>query len=168
MASYQTQIGLTLTDANGDTAQMRFPLGEVDDTTTMTTLAGQVTALLTALGAPGTITNAKVTSATVSFLYEKAGPTGAVDAEYSRVSNGARLNFLNSGGGRGTTTIPAPIAAIFGAAPNEDVVDPTSAVSAFIAWYIAHVDGNGSVLNIYNGGVAVGKHARRRAQHKIP
>jgi|SRR5579862_800729 len=168
MANYHTEIVATLTDANGQRANMSFDTGLNPDTTTLATLATQANGFLTALGAPGTITNAKVTSLRVSFLLEKASPSGAVDAEYSLVTDGARLSFLNSQAGRGSTTIPAPISGIFAATPNEDTVDPSSAVSTFIAWYEANVAANNALLNVYNGGVKVGRHARRRAQHRVP
>ncbi len=105
---------------------------------------------------------------TVSFLYEKASPSGAVNAEYSTIEDGARLSFLNSQAGRGQMTIPAPVAAIFAAPPNESTVDPTTAVSALITWYEANVSDQDALLNVYNGGVKVGRHARRRAQHRVP
>lgn len=167
MANFTGEVTLGLTDANGDRATMSFDSGIYPDTTTLATAATFVSSLLTALGAPGTITNAKVTSARFGFLYEKANPSGAVDAEYGSVTDGARLNFLNSAGGRGSTVIPAPISGIFAAAPMESTVDPASAVAAFITWYEAHVAGNGQLLNVYNGGVKVGRHARRRAQHRV-
>jgi hypothetical protein len=168
MASYDVYVTLTLTDANGDTAHMRVNLGTTPDTGTLAALANDTGLLLTALGAPGTITNAKVTSATVSFLYEKAGPSGAVDAEYSGVSDGARLNFLNSQGGRGQVTIPAPVTAVFATAPNENVVDSGGPVAALITFLEAHYFDGSNPLNVYNGGRKVGRHAPRRAQHKVP
>lgn len=167
MANYDTWIIATLTDANGDSAQMRIPLGPVAEATTLTGFATTIAAYITALGAPGTITNAKVTSIVGSFLYEKANPTGAVNAVYSSVTDGARLNFLNSLGGKGVSTIPAPVPAVFGAAPNEDTVDAGGVVATYITWYEATAAAGGSHLNLYNGGVKVGRGARKRAQHKV-
>ena len=168
MAVYEWTYHLQLTDANGNRAQMSVPGGTVSDATTMAQLATDMASLITALGAPGTITNAKVTSQTVSFLISKANPTGAVDAEYSGVEDGARMNFLNSVGGKGILTVPAPIAAVFASVPNEDTVDTGGPVAPLITWYEAHAQGNGAALNIYNGGVKIGRHARRRAQHRVP
>jgi len=169
VANYDTFITVTLTDANGDTARMRVSNGITADTATLASLAGAsgVSGFLTALGAPGTITNAKVTSVVVSFLYEKAGPAGAVDAEFASVTDGARMNFLNSLGGRGIVTVPAPIAAVFGATPNEDTVDPAGPIAALITWLEAHNYDGANLLNVYNGGMKVGRNARRRAQHKV-
>jgi hypothetical protein len=167
MANYETRFVLTLTDANGNSAKMEAPSGLISDATTMAQLATGINGMITAVGAPGTITNAKVTSAVVTILIEKANATGAVDAQFSGVEDGARLNFLNSSGGRGSSTIPAPIPAVFGAAPNQDVVDPAGAAAAYIAWYTAHVNDQTALLNVYNGGVKVGHHSRKRAQRKV-
>ena len=168
MATYAVSYHLTLTDANGNTAQMVVPAGDLTDTATVANLVTNITGLLTALGAPGTITNAKVTSARISILEEKASPSGAVDAEFSGVEDGAQLNFQNSQGARGILRIPAPIPTVFAAAPNENVVDPGGPVSALITWYVAHAGSGINLINVYNGGVKVGRHARRRAQHKVP
>ena len=167
MANYDTFIVLDLTDANGNRASMRVSLGSVADTVTLAVFAANITAALTALGAPGTITNAKVTSAVGSFVYEKASPSGALDAQYSGVEDGARISMVNSLGGKISSTIPAPVPAVFGAAPNEDTVDSAGPAAAWIAYLAGHAVSNGSVTNVYNGGVKVGRHARRRAQHRV-
>lgn len=168
MANYEWTYHLQLTDANGNRASMTVPGGMVSDATTLAQLATDMAGLITALGVPGTITNAKVTSQSASFLISKANPGGAIDAEYSGVEDGARMNFLNSVGGKGILTVPAPVAAVFATVPNEDTVDTGGPVAALITWYEAHAIGNGSALNVYNGGVKVGRHARRRAQHRVP
>ena len=167
MADYAVAHTLTLTDANGDTAKMKIDQGLVVDSTTVAQLISQTDALITALGAPGVITNAKVTSATITILKEKASPTGALNSEYSSVTDGARLNFVSSGTNKWVTTIPAPVPACFGATPNEEVVDPTGPLAAWITAFESVVLGIGVANPVYNGGVKVGRHARRRAQHKV-
>lgn len=168
MANYYLETTLTLTDANGDTAQLKFPVGDTTDTITLAAMVADVNALITALGAPGTITNAKVTSAKITALVLKANPTGALNAQFSQVTDGARLNFLNSAGGRGVLVVPAPIPTVFAGPPNEDVVDSGGPIAALITYYTGHASHEGGLLNVYNGGVKVGRHARRRAQHKVP
>lgn len=167
MANYDAWLTLELTDANGDTAKMKVPFGEVPDTVTIATLAGQVVTALTALGAPGVITNAKVTSAVVSFLQEKANVTGALDAQYSSVTDGARLSFISTAGDKSQTTIPAPVPGVFGATPNESTVLVGGSAAAWITYYASHALGTGGSAFLYNGGVKVGRHARKRAQHKV-
>jgi hypothetical protein len=139
----------------------------LNDGTTLSAIQTISTGFLTALGAPGAVTNAKVTSTGVHVLFEKASPVGAVDAEFSSVTDGARIALLNTAGGHGSFTIPAPVVGVFGAAPNEDVVDITGAAAPVIAYFEANAQASGSPLNVFNGGVKVGRHARRRAQHKV-
>lgn len=166
MANLKVQYVWTLTDANGDTATMTMQ-EVLNDGTTLSAIQTISTGFLTALGAPGAITNAKVTSTGVHVLFEKASPAGAVDAEFSSVTDGARISLLNTSGGRGSFTIPAPVPAVFGAAPNEDVVDVAGAAAPLIAYFETNAQDSGSALNVYNGGVKTGRHARRRAQHKV-
>lgn len=166
MANYEINVHLTLTDVNGDTATMVIPQGVLTDTNTVAQLVTDTNAAITALGAPGTITNAKVTSASIYILVEKANPSGAVDAQYSRVRDKAILNFLNSSGEKGVLSIPAPVAAVFGTAPLEDVVDASGPVSTLITYYTANA-AHSHLLNVYNGGRKGGGKSSRRAQHKV-
>ena len=168
MANYMVDMILTLTDANGDTARMSVPLGQLADTNTLANLATTATGAITALGAPGVITNAKVTSLSFNVLFEKANPTGALDAQFSSVSDGARLNFNNSVGQTGVSTIPAPVPGVFGTAPNEDVVLVGGAAAAWIAFYVAHASRDSTHnIDVYNGGMKVGRSPNKRAQHKV-
>jgi hypothetical protein len=169
VANYDLLMTLGLTDANGDRAQMRVNLGTVGDTLTLAVAVANVTAALAALGAPGVITNAKVTSAGLFVLVEKANPTGALDAQFSSVQDAAKISLLNSLAGKGSSSIPAPVPGVFGASPNQETVDPGGAAAPWIAYLVSHAatPGSASLLNVYNGGVKVGKHATRRAQHRV-
>lgn len=167
LANYLVTLDLTLQDASGDQSRMRIPIGQQPDTALLSDLATIMAAALTALGSPGTITNAKVTAAAISVIYERANPSGAINAAYSSVSDGAQLNFANSLGGKGISRIPAPVTGVFGSPPNDDVVLASGPVSAWITFYTGHAAHDVNLLNVYNGGVKTGRHANRRAQHKI-
>lgn len=168
---YKVYNVIEVGDINGDVAVMRFPTIITDDTTT---IAGQVvhlTALSTALGAPGVITNGKVIRRGLSIIVDEAqlaGGTPALDAEFPSVADKALLSFGNAQGSRLQVAVPAPIEAIFHAPPADDTVDPASAVSALIAAVEAQAaDVGGNLLNLYESGVRRKSRARRRKQHRL-
>lgn len=167
MANFITTLHIGLIDANGNKSKMSVDFGQVPEATTITAVNTIVAAGITALGAPGTITNCKVTDVSWTVLVTRASADGAVDAEYSTVNDGARLTFDASDGGQASSTIPAPVAAIFGATPNENTVDPTSAVSTWIAFMEGHEESQSVLTNVYRSGVKTGRHAPRRAQHRV-
>jgi hypothetical protein len=168
---FKSYFTLELGDINGDVAIMRIPSVISDDTASIANQVTIIDALVTALGAPGTITNGKVIRSSFSFVRNEAqlaGGTPALDAEFPSVADKARLQFTNAQGSRLVVAVPAPIEAIFHAPPADDTVDPASAVSALIAVVEANAHDIGSnVLNLYQGGVRQKSRARRRKQHRL-
>lgn len=169
-SNYKAFYVLEVGDINGDVAVMRVPT-TLTDTNTIAVMATNVAALVTALGAPGTITNGKVIRSGVSLLFNEAqlaGGTPALDAEFPSVADKARLAFSNSNGARAVSAIPAPIEGIFHAPPADATVDPASAVSAWITAFETYArDLTETTINLYQSGVRSKARARRRAQHRI-
>lgn len=166
MASYRCYLNVTLCDSDGDLSKQRIDLGPLPDTDTIAGLNTVMQGYLTALGGPGTITNACVTEASISIVISKATFAAALNAQYSQVEDQARLQFANSAGDRASLSIPAPIAAVFSSPPNQDTVNFAGAIAPVIAWFTAHAGGP-ALLNIYEGGVKVARRARIRAQHRV-
>jgi hypothetical protein len=168
MADYRGFWSYEYVDVNGDTAMMRLPFNLVDTKT----IANIVTssAALGALIDP--LTNAKniKVSASIDILTAQllVGTTPPNNAEYSSVVDGARLQFSNSVRERMSSTIPAPLESIFGASSN--IVDMTNTdVAAFIAGVAAQCAGGSlNSFNLYEGGVKVGRGARRRRNPRVP
>lgn len=171
MATYDVNMLIEVGDINGDVALMRFGAGHQSDASTLANWNTNVGALVTALGAPGVITNGKVIRTGLSVLFSRAqlaGGVAAIDAEFPSVADKARLGFANSGGAKAIVSIPAPIEAIFHAPPSDDSVDPASAVAAFITACEGQLaDLSGVLLNLYTGGVRQKSRARRRKQHRL-
>lgn len=165
MPSYEMQYDVTITDFNGDTATMHVS-SFYPDTTTISGLVGTLTTLAGDIAA---CTNGKVTATGFHFLIDKAQISTATapppsNATYPSVTDGARLAFANSNGGRRVVVVPAPLLSDFLA--NSNTVNPGDAnVSALIAEIEALADNTGST-NLYEGGVKVGRHSRRRATRK--
>lgn len=169
MANYRTFLNITLLDAQGNIARQRIDLGLLPDSDTVAGLATDMAGYITALGAPGVVTNAKVLEQSVTVLLSKsqAGGSGpALDAEFTSVADAARLQFANSAGDRASLSIPAPIPTVFGTLPLENVVDPAGAAAPVIAWMIAHAGGP-ALLNLYEGGVKISRRAPVRAQRRV-
>ena len=168
MTSYNGRYYIQITDINGDVAEVSFPTRE-PDTTTLAAMQTGLAALATDLAA---VTNGKVTRTSFRFLTNEAqylvGTAPPNNAEYSSVTDGAKLNFADGSGERMSITIPAPLEAIFGASSN--VVDSTEAdIAALIAQVAAScISPNGVTYNLYKGGVKTGKHSRRRVTKLIP
>lgn len=168
MTNYKGTYDFQVTDFNGDVATVRFPVIS-SGTATIANLVTNAGTLETALAAA---TNGKVTRQGFSVLFNEAqylvGTAPPNNAEYSSVTDGARLQFADGGGERMSVTIPAPLEALFGA--NSNVVDSTQTDVAAIIAAVASICNSlsGSFFNLYKGGIKVGKRARRRRSPLIP
>jgi hypothetical protein len=168
MAKFAVRLYFQVTDINGDVADVSVPTF-VPDTNTIANL--QATAA-TLAGDISSLTNGKITKQSFSVLLDEAqyvvGSAPPNNAEYSSVTDGAKLSFGNAAGERTSLTIPAPIEAMFGA--NSNVVDTTSAlVGALItSMETIPVSPSSTAYNLYKGGVKTGRGSRRRATRLIP
>lgn len=169
MPNYKTTFMVQIVDINGDTAETSYTanFNGTEVFSDLVTLQNEFATLLSA------ITNGKVIRQRFSVLVDEAqllvGTTPPNEAEYSKVETGARLQFANAQGSRASLTVPAPILATFNAAGNANTVDPTQAgVAALIAFIKANSFDDGlNALNLYQGGVRVSHHARRRPNRRI-
>jgi hypothetical protein len=168
VATYNLEYVFEFVDVNGDTANVRIPSNQGDARTIaqLATTAGALGAAITACS------NAKGIRTGVNILFTEAqlivGTAPPTNAEYSSVTDGARLQFANGVGSRAAITIPAPLEADFGSSSN--VVDSTNAnIAALITAYAADASDKGGVaFNLYKGGIKVGKRARRRRSSLVP
>lgn len=165
MATYTVYYDIQVTDAFGDTANVRLQTTTVDTAT----IAARVTDAQTLASDIAACTNGKVTSIGFSVLVSKAQISAGTapppaNATYPSVTDGARLSFANSAGERRSITIPAPLLSDF--KTNSNTVNPDDAnVSALISQVEAFFDLDGAT-NLYEGGVKVSHHARRRPARK--
>lgn len=165
MASYNAYYVVQITDVNGDSALVRLE-SLVSDTTTIAAIATQCAAAATALAAAS---NGKVTSQSFDIGFVKAQISAGTappptNATYPSVTDGAKLSFINSAGGRRSVTVPAPLLTDFKTGSN--TVNPADTNMAALIAYIeglAAIDGS---TNLYDGGVKVAHHARKRATRK--
>ncbi len=168
MANYTFEYTYEYVDVNGDIATMRIP-SFTGDSRTLAQLATTSAAIGTAINA---CTNGKAIRTGVSVLFIEAqlivGTAPPTNAEYSSVTDGARLQFANGVGSRMSLTIPAPLESDFGGTSN--VVDSTGAnIGALIAIIEADAaDKGGNLFNLYKGGIKVGRRARRRRSALVP
>ena len=168
MANYMAHHHFTIVDVNGDQATVTVPQ-QTPDSRTVAILATANAAIGTAILA---CSNGKTIQRSVTILLDEAqlivGTTPPTNAEYSSVTDGARLQFANNIGERYAMTVPAPLESDFGAASN--VVNPTDAnVAALITTITADATGkSGTTLNLYKGGIKVGKRARTRRSALVP
>lgn len=168
MANYRTRYNQTIADVDGNLANISFTAGAEPDTVTIAQLITNLNAFGAAFAAA---TNGKPVRGSVEVLGFEAqivpGATPPTDATYPSVTDGARLNFSNSGGSTGHITIPAPTETTFLAPPQRDFVDPAGDAAALIAFMQANAsDAAGHALNLYQGGIKVGRRARRRRPPK--
>lgn len=168
MANYRARYTQVIADVDGNIAQASFVAGATPDTETIADLVTNLNAFGTALAGA---TNGKAIRGSVEVLGFEAqivpGSTPPTDATYPSVTDGARLNFSNSAGSTGHITVPAPVEAVFLPAPQRDYVDPAGAASALIAFMKANAsNAAGNALNLYQGGIKVGRGARRRRPPK--
>jgi len=165
MASFVYEYTFQITDVNGDSAQMRIKSFAPDTTT----IASLVTNSSTLNGLIAPLTNGKVTARGVTLTVDKAQISSATapppaDAVYPSVTDGARMNFSNNIGARRVVVVPAPVESVFKTDTN--TVNPDqSDVAAFIAEIIA-LGEDPAATNLYEGGVKIGRHARKRATRK--
>jgi len=168
MANYKGYYTFEYVDINGDTATTRIPTLQVDTRT----LAQLVTTSNTLGAGINLLTNAKAIKTGFAFEVVTAqyivGSSPPNNAEYSTVTDGARLQFSNSLRERFAMTVPAPLEHVFGALSN--IVDSTQTdVAALIALIAADAVGaSGTAFNLYEGGVKTGRGARRRRSSLIP
>lgn len=168
MASYKLEYNLVVVDVNGDQAQVRIPTFAADTNT----LAALATIMAVWVPDIQALTNGKIIRQGLTVLLNEAqylvGTAPPTNAEYSSVTDGARLAFANGAGARTALTVPAPLESIFGA--NTNVVDSTNAnVATLIADIAAHTLAPfGGAYNLYKGGVKTGRHSRKRVTHLIP
>lgn len=168
MATFHAYYTIEIVDVNGDVATTRMPFQAVD----AGTVAGLHTGATNFGAALLACSNGKGIKTSMTILYDEAqlivGTTPPTNAEYSSVTDGARLQFSNNTGERSSLTIPAPLESDFGAASN--VVDPTDAnVAALIAFWQANAaDPAGVHYNLYKGGIKVGRRARSRRSSLVP
>lgn len=169
MANYEVHYNLEYIDKNGDTAVVRMPL-RLADTTTVAVLISGLDAFDSAMGAPGTITNATRLRKSLSIFSAESDPsvTPALDAEFPSVADKAKLQFVSGlSGAKYQLAIPAPIEGIFAAPPADDTVNSGSAVSAAIAFVQAHAtDVGGNLFGVYTTGSRTKSRARRRKTHR--
>lgn len=168
MAIFKSSYHYTIVDVNGDTANVTLESSESD----MGVVGDIVTNANTFGAALIAASNGKIIKQSWSFVILEAhlivGTTPPTNAEYSSVTDGARLTFSNSLGERSALTVPAPKESDFGASSN--VVDSTNTnVAALIAAYIAlATDASNNPINLYQGGIKVGRRARRRRNARVP
>jgi hypothetical protein len=80
------------------------------------------------------------------------------------VTDGAKLSFSGASGESRSITIPAPLLSDFLTGTN--TVNPGDAnISALIA-QVEGMNDEGLTVNLYEGGVKVGRHSRRRPARK--
>jgi hypothetical protein len=169
MATYRLTYWFDVVDIDGDVARTSV-MTEVSD-------AGVVSDLVTNSGTLGTAiaaaTNGKIIGEGVTILFLRAqllvGTSPPADAIYPKVETGARFHFSNSNGSRASMTIPAPKETVFKTGGERNTVDPTATPSAGLiaAFESIASDVGGNPLNLYQGGVRTGKHARRRPSRRV-
>jgi hypothetical protein len=168
MANYYVEYEFQIVDVNGDTALTRVPSLQVDTVTlaAMITKSNAIGAALIACSNGKTVrTSISITNITAQLIVGSAPPT---NAEYSSVTDGARLNFANGTGARMSLTVPAPLESDFG--PSSNVVNPLDTNVAALIGEIASTatDRGGTLFNLYKGGIKVGKRARLRRSSLVP
>lgn len=167
MANYRLRYTQQIADVDGQLATTSFEATS-PDTTTVAQLITKLNAFGAALAAA---TNGKAVRASVSVLGLEAqiipGSAPPTDATYPSVTDGARLNFSNSGGSTSHITIPAPTESTFLPAPQRDFVDPAGDAATLIAFIQTSATDTGQAyLNLYQGGIKTGRGARRRRSPK--
>lgn len=168
MATYLVRYSFSVVDFNGDVAHVSFP----DRLSDAETFAMAATNVATLAGVLAAATNGKIIRQSFQVLVNEAqylvGTAPPTNAEYSSVTDGAKVSFADGAGERMGLTVPAPIEALFGASSN--VVDSTQTQAAAL---IAAVEAtchspNGVLYNLYTGGAKTGRRYRKRVTRKIP
>lgn len=168
MATYLVRYNFSVVDFNGDVAHVSFP-DRLSDAETFAMAAGNVATFAADLAAA---TNGKIIRQSFAVLINEAqylvGTAPPTNAEYSSVTDGAKLSFSDGAGERMAFTIPAPLEAVFGASSNvvDSTHNPPSALITDVET-ICHSP-NGVLYNLYQGGAKTGRRYRRRVTRKIP
>lgn len=168
MANFKTTLWVEIIDIDGDTARVSLNTME-GDTGILSDIATNTATLATNLAA---VSNGKVVKQGVTVIFDEAqflvGTTPPTDATYPKVEDGARLQFSNAEGSRASITIPAVRELAFNTPSDRNTVNPTqTAVKALIDFFKATaLDSGLNALNLYQGGVKVARHARRRPNRK--
>jgi hypothetical protein len=167
MANFNVTFYQEVADVDGNIAVVSAKR-YLADTSTMAVIITSLNDFGTALVAA---TNGKVVRASFKVQVLEAqlipGSTPPVDALYPSVTDGARMNFSNSDGATGHITVPAPTGTTFLDPPLRDIVDPTGDAAALITWMQTYAtDSGGTHLNLYQGGIKVGRGARKRRPPK--
>jgi len=165
LASFNGHYDIQVTDVNGDNATIKVERF-FSDSVNVSVYEAELATLVANIAA---CTNGKVTSTALYIGFNKAQISAATapppaSSVYPSVTDGARLSFANSGGGRRSITIPAPLLTDFKTGSN--TVNPSDTnISALIADIegLAGIDGT---TNLYEGGVKTGRHARKRVTRK--
>jgi hypothetical protein len=168
MANYPARYTIEVVDVNGDVAITTMPTlhGDANTVAQMATESGLFNTALAAT------TNSKVIKRSVTILFDEAqlvvGSSPPNNAEYSSVTDGARLQFSNNLGERYSMTVPAPLESDFGTSSNV-VNSADTNVAALISFIISHATNQaGTLFNLYKGGIKVGRRARRRRSSLVP
>jgi hypothetical protein len=165
MANYVITYNIQVTDVNGDSATTKIR-GFVPDTVQLSVLATELALLTSDIAA---LTNGKVTSTGMTVEVSKAHISAATappptNAIYPSVTDGARLTFDSSGGSNRAVTIPAVIQAAFVTGSN--TVDSTNTAVLQLITDVSALSDVGGGTNLYQTGVKVGRHSRRRPTRK--
>jgi len=169
MAIYKLTYWMDVVDVDGDVARVALNTFE-GDTGTVADIATNSATFGTDLIA---LSNGKTIRRGATLLFDEAqlivGTAPPTDAIYPKVEDGARLQFSNALGSRASITVPAPKEAVFKDEGERNTVDPTAAaVATFITFFKATAQDAGlNALNLYQGGVKVAKHARRRPSRRV-
>jgi hypothetical protein len=165
VANYDTIYHVQITDVNGDSATVSLRQN-LADTSTIVAIKALADALTAAIAA---CTNGKVTSESYTVLLNKAQISSGTapppaSSVYPSVTDGAKLSFSGASGESRSITIPAPLLSDFLTGTN--TVNPGDAnISALIA-QVEGMNDEGLTVNLYEGGVKVGRHSRRRPARK--
>lgn len=165
MATYLATYNIQVTDVNGDTATMRVTEARAD-TALVSAIATQTAALAALVAAA---TNGKITSQGYTLEFVKAQISAGTapppaSAIYPSVTDGARLEFNNSAGEKRVVVIPAPLLSDF--KTNSNTVNPADTNMAALISFIEGITDLDGSTNLYQGGVKVAHHARKRATRK--
>lgn len=169
MADYRATLWLDIVDIDGDVAHSAINTVE-GDAAVLSDIATNVGTFATDMAA---VSNGKVIRQGATILFDEAqlivGTTPPTDAIYPKVEDGARLQFSNAHGGRAALTIPAPKEAVFQTGGERNTVNSTQTnVATLITFFKATaLDVGLNALNLYQGGVKVARHARRRPSRRV-
>lgn len=168
MANYRAEFLYELQDASDARSVLRL-VAWLPDTTTAADLKAASDGVNTAIGNAGHVTNAKVVRRGVRVIYDRAqtdpsAPNPPLDSWYPNVVQKALLKYSNANGVQAQLALPAPIRAIFHAAPSSGVVNASNAAVASFNGVAESLlqDATLTSLNLAQGGTYRTGHTRRR------